>query len=273
MTDRIAFVISDRTGITAETLGHSLLCHFPAIHFEMVTLPFIDTAEKALDAVRKINDAATRSGWPPVIFATLADDKIRETISHSNGVLFDLFDTFLAPLERELGMASEHSVGSSHGVRDAQEYTGRISALNYSMRADDGGDPSHYDQSNLIIVGVSRTGKTPTSLYLALHFGIYTANYPLTPDELDTGRLPANVSRHRKKLFGLTIDPERLAQVRAERYNHGRYAQLKQCQYEVKQAEALFRRERIPFVNTTQMSIEEIATTILLKANLKRYLM
>ena len=273
MTDRYAFVVSDRTGITAETLCHSLICHFPTVRFETVALPFIDTNEKARDAVLQINEAAEKLGTPPLIFATLADDKIRETISRSNGVMFDLFDTFLAPLEKELHMASEHSVGSSHGVLDPKKYTGRMSALNYTMRADDGNDPDHYDQAGLIVLGVSRSGKTPTSLYLALHFGIYTANYPLTPDELDSGRIPPQIIRHRHKLFGLTIDPERLAQVRAERYAEGRYAQLKQCQYEVRQAEAIFRRERIPFVNSTHMSIEEIATTILHKVRFKRDLM
>ena len=143
----------------------------------------------------------------------------------------------------------------------------------FRVRADDGNDPDHYDQAGLIVLGVSRSGKTPTSLYLALHFGIYTANFPLTPDELDSGRIPAQIIRHRHKLFGLTIDPERLAQIRAERYAQGRYAQLKQCQYEVRQAEAIFRRERIPFVNSTHMSIEEIATTILHKVRFKRDLM
>lgn len=273
MTNRYAFVVSDRTGITAETICNSLICHFPTINFETTALPFVDTLEKARDAVLQINEAAQKHGSPPLIFATLTDDKIRETISHSNGVLFDLFDAFLAPLEKELALASEHSVGSSHGVLDPQKYTGRMSALNYTMRADDGNDPDHYDQAGLIVLGVSRSGKTPTSLYLALHFGIYTANFPLTPEDLDAGRFPPNIIRHRQKLFGLTIDPKRLAQVRAERYSEGRYAQLKQCQYEIRQAEAMYRRERIPYVNTTHMSVEEIATTILHKVHFKRDLM
>lgn len=273
MTDRYAFVISDRTGITAETFYNSLVCHFPTVDFETTALPFIDTIEKARDAVLQINEAAQKTDSPPLIFATLTDDKIRETISDSNGVMFDLFDAFLAPLEKELGIASEHSVGSSHGVLDANKYRGRMLALNYTMRADDGNDPDHYDQAGLIILGVSRSGKTPTSLYLALHFGIYTANFPLTPEDLDAGRFPPVVIRHRQKLFGLTIDPERLAQVRAERYAQGRYSELKQCQYEIRQAEAMFRRERIPYLNTTHMSVEEIATTILHRVHYKRDLM
>ena len=273
MSKRYAFIVSDRTGITAENLGLSLLCHFPTVEFKIVSLSFIDTREKALDAANTINDAAGSSGLTPLVFATLASDEIRAAIANSNSVMFDLFDTFLAPLERELGVASEHSVGSSHGVLNPKKYTSRISALNYTMRTDDGVNSQNYDLANVIIVGVSRTAKTPTSLYLALHYGIYAANYPLVGDDLDRGRLPDSIVTQRNKLFGLTIDAERLQQIRAERYATGRYADLRQCQYEINQAEAMYRRERIPFINTTAKSVEEISTTIVHKANLNRDLM
>lgn len=273
MSERYAFIVSDRTGITAENLGLSLLCHFPTVEFKIVSLSFLDSREKALDAVNKINDAASTSGVNPLIFATLSDDEIRATIAGSNSVVFDLFDTFLGPLERELGIASEHSVGSSHGVLNPEKYTSRISALNYTMRTDDGVNCQNYNLANVIIVGVSRTAKTPTSLYLALHYGIYAANYPLVGDDLDRGRLPGSIVGYRRKLYGLTIDAERLQQIRAERYSNGRYADLKQCQYEINQAEAMYRRERIPFINTTAKSVEEISTTIVHKANLNRDLM
>ena len=273
MTERYAFIVSDRTGITAENLSLSLLCHFPTINFKIVSRSFVDSREKALDAVSQINDAAAKSGQAPLVFATLSDDLIRATLASSKGVLFDLFGTFIGPLEHELGLASEHSVGSSHGVLNPQKYTSRISALNYTMRTDDGVNSQSYDRANVIIVGVSRTAKTPTSLYLALHYGIYAANYPLVGDDLDRGRLPDSIVSHRSKLFGLTINPERLQQIRAERYSQGRYAELKQCQYEINQAEALYRRERIPFINTTAKSVEEISTTIVHKANLNRDLM
>lgn len=274
MVDRFVFTVSDRTGITAESLGVSLLCHFPSLAFKTVALPFVDTPEKARDAVRKINESREHNGGKaPLIFATLADDEIREIIASSNGVLFDLFDHFLAPLEKELGLESEHSIGSSHGVLNPNKYTARIAALNFTMRTDDGMNANHYEHAELIVIGVSRTAKTPTSLYLALHYGISTANFPLLEEDLERARLPDKIARYRKKLFGLTIDPERLQQVREARYNKGRYAQLRQCQYEVAQAEAMYRRERIPFVNTAAKSVEEIATTILHKINLNRDLM
>lgn len=273
MVDRYVFTVSDRTGITAESLGLSLLCHFPSLVFKTVALPFVDTPEKARDAARKIHDAFEKAGARPLIFATLADDEIREIIASSAGVLFDLFDHFLAPLEKELETASEHSIGSSHGVLNPNKYTARISALNFTMRTDDGMNSTHYDHAELVIIGVSRTAKTPTSLYLALHYGISTANFPLLEEDLERARLPDKIIRHRRKLFGLTIDPEMLQQIRQARYDKGRYAQLRQCEYEVAQAEALYRRERIPFVNTTAKSVEEIATTILHKVNLNRDLM
>ncbi len=273
MTERYAFIISDRTGITAETLGHSLLSQFPTINFKTLALPFVDTHDKAAAAVRQINEIAEQVGSRPLVFATIVDDDIRHLLASSQGVFFDLFDVFLDPLERELGVASAHSVGRSHGVVDPVKYTSRISAVNYSMRTDDGVHTEDYGQAAVIVVGVSRTGKTPTSLYLALHFGTYTANYPLTEDDLHRGRLPDRLLKFRTKLFGLTIDPERLQQIRNERIAKGRYAEARQCQYEVAAAEAMFRRDRIPYIDTSAMSIEEIATTILHRANLRRDLL
>ncbi len=270
MKDRYAFIVSDRTGITAQTMGHMLLSQFPTIKFKTVSLPFTDTDEKAQQAVRQINSAAGKDDEPPLIFATLVNDKIREIISRSNGVFFDMIDQFIQPLEKELGIESSHAIGSSHGVVDPEKYTSRIAAVNFAVRTDDGVHLSSYNQAAVIIIGVSRTGKTPTSLYLSLHFGIYVANYPLTPADLDTGRLPSSIEKYRDKLFGLSIDPERLAQIRQERFAQGRYAQFKQCKYEVSQAEAMFRQENVPYVNTTSKSIEELATTIIHRADLKR---
>ncbi len=270
MTERYAFILSDRTGITAETLGHSLLSQFPTVEFRTLALPFVDTHDKATHAVRQINAVAERAGSRPLLFATIIDDDIRRVLASSDGLFLDLFDAFLDPLERELGVASAHSVGRSHGVVDPVKYTIRISAVNYSMRTDDGVHVDDYDQAAVIVIGISRTGKTPTCLYLALHFGTFAANYPLTDDDFERGRLPEHLLKHRSKLFGLTIDAERLHRIRSERISRGRYAELKQCQYEVSAAEAMFRRARVPYMDTGEMSIEEIATTILHRANLRR---
>ncbi len=270
MKERYAFIVSDRTGITAQTMGQMLLSQFPPIKFKTVSLPFTDTVEKAQQAVVQIDSAVGESAATPLVFATLIDDTIRQIISRSNGVFFDMIGQFIEPLEKELGVESSHTIGSSHGVIDPEKYTSRIAAVNFAIRTDDGVHIGSYDQASVVIVGVSRTGKTPTSLYLSLQFGIRVANYPLTPADLDTGRVPRAIEKYRDKLFGLSIDPQRLAQIRQERFAEGSYAQLRQCQYEVSRAEALFRKEKIPFVDATAKSIEELATTIIHMAGLRR---
>ncbi|MDH3693229.1 MAG: kinase/pyrophosphorylase [Gammaproteobacteria bacterium] len=270
MQERTVFIISDRTGITAETMCHSLLSQFPGVEFKTVALPYVDSDDKVNAAVTQINEYAKVSAAKPLVFTTLVHVQQRTLLRDANAVFFDLFDTFIDPLEKELGIDSSQSTGQIHGVVDPQRYTSRISAVNYSMHCDDGLNTTDYDRAALILLGVSRSGKTPTCLYLALHFGIFVANFPLTDDEFDTNTLPKSVQKHKKKCFGLSIKPERLQQIRQERMANSRYAQLQQCQYEVKNAESLYRNEGIEFLNTTAMSIEEITTTIIQRKNLRR---
>jgi len=269
-TKRHAFVVSDRTGLTAEAMAHSLLSQFPEVDFQTRLVPFVDTVQKAGDLVLEIDKAATDSANKPLVFVTLVDDEIRNTVNRSNSVVFDLFDTFIGPMERELGSDSSHSVGKSHGVTDTKAYTSRIAAVHFAMQTDDGMETENYNQSDLIVIGVSRCGKTPTSLYLSLHYGLFVSNYPLTDNELLTKKLPDVLINSRKKVFGLTIDPQRLLQIRQERYRGDSYSSVQTCQQEVAQAENIFRTARIPYLNTTRMSVEEIGATIIHKAGLRR---
>lgn len=266
---RTVFFVSDRTGITAETLGHSLLTQFD-VDFEQVTLPFVDNPERARKVVEQINRLSSQGEQRPVMFSTVVQDDVRELLRGANAAFFDFFDAFIAPLEQELGVRSSHTVGQAHGVGDTKEYSARIDAMNFALNHDDGITTRQYDKADLIIVGVSRTGKTPVSIYLAMQHGIFAANYPLTEEDLMTGRLPDILKPYRNKLFGLTIRPERLQSIRSERRPNSRYASLQQCQMEVMRAEAMFARERIEFVNSTNVSIEEIATTIVHQCGLKR---
>ncbi len=270
MTERFVYVVSDRTGLTAEAMAHSLLSQFPTIDFETKTAPFIDTRAKAEELAGDINEKALSTGCLPLVFVTLVDDTIREIINRCQGTVIDLFDTFIGPMERALGQESSHSVGKSHGVSDDAQYTSRISAVHYSLATDDGMETDHYSRADIILVGVSRCGKTPTCLYLSLHFGMFAANYPLTGSDLTERSLPPALEKHRDKVFGLTIDPDRLLQIRQERYSGGSYSSARACQTEVAQAESVFRSARIPFVNTTRMSIEEIGATILHKTGTPR---
>ena len=269
---RTIFFISDRTAITAETLGHSLMTQFEHIQFHQVTLPFVDTLEKARFAVMQINNAEQKSGVAPIIFSTLISEDIRQMIATGKGVVFDFFDTYMGRLEEELSTESSHTVGRFHGVGNDTVYNFRMDAVNYALYNDDGATTKEYDQADIILVGVSRAGKTPTCIYLALQFGIYAANYPLTEEDLvnKDGNMPHVLVPFRKKLFGLTISPERLHTVRTRRRPDSRYSSLEQCQLEVSLAGSLFQYEDIPFINITMMSVEEIAATILHEFNLRR---
>lgn len=263
MQQRTVFFISDSTGITAKTLGQSLLSQFEAIEFRKVMLPHIDSEERARAVVEQIRATYMAEGNRPIIFDTVINTRIRDIISASPGFMIDIFATFLSPLERELNSQSSYSVGKSHASTDDSRYRDRINAVHYAMDNDDGSNLGHYDQADIILVGVSRSGKTPTCLYLALNFGVYAANYPFTEEDFEQRRLPEVLGRHRDKLFGLTIDPDRLSAIRNERKPGSRYASPRQCAFEVAEVESLLQRYKIPRVDATHYSIEEIASRIM----------
>ena len=263
MDRRTVFFVSDQTGVTAETMGHSLLTQFDGQAFRQVTLPFISTVDKAEEAVRRINATGAAEGMRPVIFSTLVQEDMREIIKRANGLFLDFFDAFLGPLEQELKAKSSRAQGRAHGMSDIGAYTLRINATNFALANDDGAQTRDYERADVILLGVSRSGKTPTCVYMALQYGAFAANYPLTEDDLDGVRLPAVVEPFRAKLFGLTIEPGRLQQIRQERRPDSRYASPQQCAFEVRAAEQLFERHGIPYLETTDTSIEEIASRVL----------
>lgn len=267
---RVAFFISDGTGITAEALGHSLLAQFEAITFEQITLPYVNSKEKALKVIEKINKASLESGAKPIVFDTIVNAEIREIVAQADAFKVDIFATFLAPLEQELQVRSSYSVGKSHSGANSSMYKARIDAVNFALDNDDGAKIKHYSEADIILIGVSRSGKTPSCLYMALQFGIKAANYPLTEEDLGSGQLPDVLKPYKHKLFGLTIDPERLAAIRNERKANSRYASLKQCYFEIEEVELLYMREQIPHLTTTDLSVEEISTRIMLETNLER---
>jgi regulator of PEP synthase PpsR (kinase-PPPase family) len=269
---RTVFFVSDGTGITAETFGHSVLSQFD-LRFRQIRLPFIDTIDKAHDAARKINEAFASDGQRPIIFSTLVKSELSDLIRRSSGMHMDLIQTFVAPLEHELGVKSTHTIGRSHNIVDSQEYKNRIEAINFSLAHDDGQSHKNLSAADVILVGVSRSGKTPTSLYLAMQYGIKAANYPLIPDDFERGKMPTALPEFRAKMFGLTITPERLSEIRHERRAGSKYASLENCRYEVNEAEKMMKREGIRWLSSTAKSIEEIATTILqeIKPNRREY--
>lgn len=267
---RSVFFISDGTAITAETLGHSLLAQFPHVKFDIHIIPYISSEEAATNVVAEINARAQVDGEKPLVFDTLVDPYVRDIINTANAVNLDVFEGLISKLTDELGTIPTTLVGQTHAVTDSESYKARIDAVHFALDNDDGARTRHYDKADLILIGVSRSGKTPTSIYLSLQFGIRVANYPLTEEDLDDNRLPAVLRPHKNKLFGLMIDAERLVAIRSERKANSRYASFSQCQMELRAIEGIYISEGIKYLNVSEMSIEEISTRVLQMTGLKR---
>jgi regulator of PEP synthase PpsR (kinase-PPPase family) len=268
--ERTVYIISDSTGITAETFSHSVLAQFEEVNFRQIRLPFVDTLQKAEEAALRIDRNAAETGMQPIVFSTLVQPEMMARVRQANGIFLDLFGTFVSHIEQALGLKSSHSIGRSHMAANSEKYRNRIDAINFSLSHDDGQFVTNLDQADVILVGVSRCGKTPTSLYLAMQYAVKAANFPLIPDDFERGTLPSTLAPYRSKLFGLTIQPDRLAEVRNERRPKSQYASLEQCRYEVAEAERLMRREGIDWLSTTTKSIEEISTTVLQEVGMDR---
>ncbi len=269
-TRRSVFFVSDRTGITVEALGHSLLAQFPSLEFEVRVRPFVDDADKAARVVDEINQVTAVGGPRPLVFSTLANPALREVITACKGLCLDFMSDWLGRLEQELAQPASPALGRTHGVVDEQTYNVRMDAVNFALAADDGSSTQDYAYADIILIGLSRSGKTPTCLYLAMQYSLLVANYPLTEEDLEELRLPPVLEAHRERLYALTIEPARLHEIRARRRPDSRYATLRQCQYEVRQVEALYRHQGMRALNTTHLSVEEIATTILRDTGLSR---
>lgn len=267
---RHVYFLSNRTAITAETLGHSLLAQFPDTAFSSVTIPFVDSEKKALNIVQRIKTSYEISKLKPIVVSTMADEKISHIINQSDALIVDPFASFLPDLEHTLHAHSIHESGLSHRISDQTLYESRIKAIDFSMLHDDGMTTKLYNKADIIVIGVSRSGKTPTCLYLALQFGLKAANYPITEEDMDSEELPETIKKYKSKLFGLSTNPKRLAHIREERRANSRYASIEQCRFEVKAAEQMFEQFDVPFINTTTMSIEEIATKVVEASGLHR---
>ncbi len=270
MNERTVFFLSDQTGVTAETLGHSLITQFDSHDDRQVTLPFIDSDNKAREAVKKIDEAEEQDTFRPIVFSTLVQPEFRSILKDARGLHLDIFDAFLEPLEIELQQQPAYESGRAHGMSDINAYMKRIEATNFALANDDGGVSRNYEMADVILVGVSRSGKTPTCLYLALQYGVYAANYPLTEEDFEIGKLPEFLRQRKGKLFGLTIAPDRLRQIRKERRPMGKYSSVQQVRYELRESEKIFKKYGISHVDTTEFSIEEISSRILDSTGVER---
>lgn len=268
---RTVFYVSDRTGVTAEMLGHSILAQFEHVEFEAHALPFVETAEKAHALRTRITQVAAE-GVRPIVFSTLVNPEVRAIVASAPALFLDCFQIFVAPLEEELGTRSQHAIGRSRLRAGSEDYYQRMEVINFTVGHDDGIGSRDLAAADVILIGVSRCGKTPTSLYLALQFGVRAANFPLIPEDLERGVLPERLEPHRAKLHGLTISPSRLHQIRTVRRPGSAYASLPSCIREVNEAERIMRASGISIMDTTSRSIEELASAIVVEAGLERRL-
>lgn len=266
---RAAFYISDGTAITSEVFGHALLSLFP-LEFEHITIPFVETIEKAEEVKKQINLTYKRTGEKPFVFHTFVIPETREVIDSCEGVIYNFLEHFVAPIEEQLGVQAKPKAHRTHSIHE-NSYDYRIDAVNFALANDDGSKITDYEHADVILVGVSRSGKTPSSLYLALQYGIKAANYPFTDDDMDELNLPPFLKKHKKKIFGLSIAPDRLHEIRDGRMANSKYSSARQCRMEIREVEKLYKKEKIPFINTTKLSVEEISAKILLETGLQRY--
>ncbi|KGK01630.1 posphoenolpyruvate synthetase regulatory kinase/phosphorylase PpsR [Thalassotalea sp. ND16A] len=266
---RAAFYISDGTAITSEVFGHALLSLFP-LEFEHITIPFVETIEKAEEVKKQINLTYKRTGEKPFVFHTFVNPDTREVIDTCDGLIYNFLEHFVNPVEQQLGIQAKPKAHRTHSIHE-NSYDYRIDAVNFALANDDGTQVTNYEHADVILVGVSRSGKTPTSLYLALQYGVKAANYPFTDDDMDELGLPPFLKKHKKKIFGLSIAPDRLHEIRDGRMANSKYSSARQCRMEIREVEKLYKKEKIPFINTTKLSVEEISAKILSETGLQRY--
>lgn len=265
------YFISDSTGITIESLGQSLFTQFPDTQFEKKVFPFVSNKKEVEHVIKHIQEVTSKNKTLPLIFTSLANEKLKDLFLSNGITVIDIFSTFIPAMESHLGAAASHAIGETHGVGNTNQYIQRIEALNFALSHDDGMKINDMERADIILTGVSRSGKTPTCLYLAMHYNLKAANYPLTDSDFDEPALPQAIATLQDRVFGLTISPQHLCKIREERKPNSKYASYEQCEYEVSKAELIFNNSRLSYLNTTAVSIEEIATTIIQRLNLKTH--
>jgi len=258
-TVRSVFFVSDGTGLTAESWGAALLAQFHQTPFDRHTIPFVHTPADAERCVARVN-AAVVDSLKPLVFSTTVDPAIRSILATANCIFIDLFEQTVPVLEEHLQTASAPAMGLAHGISDTGHYQNRMAAVEYSLEHDDGQSLRALSQADIVLVAPSRCGKTPTSMYLALQYGVKAANFPLVDEEFVDHTLPPSLAAVASKAFGLIATPQRLSAVRSERRPNSKYASIEQCRFEVAAAEEIYRRYNIPYADSTSRSIEELAS-------------
>jgi regulator of PEP synthase PpsR (kinase-PPPase family) len=254
-------LVSDSTGETLNAMARAVCARFenvlPIEHYYAL----VRSPRQLERALADIEDA------PGMVMHTIVDDTLRAALEEGCRRLdmpcIAALDPLVSALSRYLGAALTRRVGAQHALDT--DYFNRMDALNYAIGHDDGQGGQELDQADVVLVGVSRTSKTPTCIYLA-HRGIRAANFPLVP-----GRpVPEALSRLSSALVvGLTISPDRLIQIRRNRLlslkesRDTAYTDTEAVREEVVQARRLYERQGWPVIDVTRRSVEETAAAIL----------
>lgn len=269
---RDVFYVSDGTAITCETLGHVVLGQF-AVQPNEKTFPFVESDEKLSELLKQIQRSYQLHGVKPLVFFSMVIPEMRTRLLQAPAHFYDVLESIVQRVSLDIEMEPAPKLQRSRSVgKDSDTYFDRIAAIEYTLAHDDGVSLKDLDRADIILLGVSRSGKTPTSLYMAMQFGLRVVNYPFIAEDMHAMRLLPEFEFHRHKLFGLTINAERLTEIRENRLAGSEYASNQQCQQELATVEALFRREAISCINTSSLSVEEISTRILERTGLKRRL-
>ncbi|MEI5676097.1 MULTISPECIES: pyruvate, water dikinase regulatory protein [unclassified Nocardioides] len=256
------FFLSDSTGISAETMGNALLIQFPDTRFERTLIPFIHTVDDARRVVAQL-DEAMDGPITPLVFCTAATDEVRAELHQTRAPLIDFFEMHMAKVETIIGQQGVREAARLHGVGDIKRYNSRMAAVEFTIEHDDGQSLRALEKSDVILLAPSRCGKTPTSMYLALQHGLFVANYPLVDEDLEADDLPEPVQPYLERCFGLVTTVDRLSRVRNERRPNSRYASPEQCRWELRRAGELFKAHRLPVIDSSAKSVEEISALIL----------
>lgn len=265
------FLVSDSTGITIDSLGQSLFTQFPEIQFEKNVFPFVSNQNEAMRVISHIHKESSSQKAPPLVFTSLANEQLKNLFLSNGIAIIDIFSTFIPTMEAQLEAHASHAIGETHGVSNTNHYIKRIDALNFTLSHDDGMKINDMESADIILTGVSRSGKTPTCLYLAMHYNLKAANYPLVDNDFDSTSLPQPIAEYKSRVFGLTISPQQLCKIREERRPSSKYSSYEQCEFETKKAEAIFKNSNLPYLDTTSTSIEEITTTIIQRMQIKTH--
>ena len=257
------YLISDSTGETLDRIFLALKAQFLNIEYKVHSYSFTRTENQILK-ILKDADKNTNS----IILYTIVDNNLAKYLANVSDdkkiPCFSVLGNLILNFSKILNQKATHEPSGQHTLNE--EYYDRIEAIQFTMNHDDGNLINEVDKSDIILVGVSRTSKTPTSIYLA-NKGFKTSNIPL----VNENSLPEQLKKNPKLacVVGLSTEPERLVDLRKNRMNslreteNKKYTNLENIQKEVLDAKKTFKKYKWPLIDVTRKSVEETAASII----------